>query len=397
MPQGAARIFIVGAKRTHFCSYGGPLRDFPASHIFAIAAKDAMRSANINPDVIDATVVGNVNYLSQCDGGKTPRYCGLYSGVPIERPALGVNKTCGTGLQAVITGSVEILTGAANICLVGGTELMSSLPLLVRNIRFGTSLGTAYKLEDHVKKQLVDTFCGHSIEKIAEQIAEKYKLSREAVDQYTLQSHIKWSSAQEAKLFDDEITPIFAKVDKKHVILSDENPRSNLLLENLSTLAPVLDDGAIVTPGNSSAPADGAAALILANEESVNKHKITPMARLTAWACVGVDPVEAGLGAVSAILKLLAVSNKKIQDVDLFEINETFASQAIAVIKELKIDPSKVNINGGALAVGNPAAATGARMAAHLSHQIRRNSARTAVAASSCGGGQGIAILLESL
>ncbi|CAG5014879.1 unnamed protein product, partial [Parnassius apollo] len=291
----------------------------------------------------------------------------------------------------------EILTGAANICLVGGTELMSSLPLLVRNVRFGTSLGTAYKLEDHIKKQLVDTFCGHSMEKIAEQIAKKYKLSREAVDQYTLLSHIKWSSAQEAKVFDDEITPTFAKVDKKDAIVRDEKPRSNLLLEDLATLAPVMDDGSIITSGNSSAPADGAAALILANEESVNKFKVTPMARLTAWACVGVDPVEAGLGAVVAILKLLAVSNKKIKDVDLFEINETFASQAIAIVKELRIDPSKVNVNGGALSVGNPVAATGARMAAHLSHQIRRNNARIAVAASSCGGGQGVAILLESL
>ncbi|CAH2041994.1 unnamed protein product, partial [Iphiclides podalirius] len=388
-------LFVIGAKRTPFCNYGGPLKEVTASHIFAAAAKDAIDSANIKSDIIDSTVVGNINFLSQCDGGKTPRYCGSYSGVPIERPALGVNKACGTGLQAVVSGGMDILTGSAKVCLVGGTELMSSLPMLVRNVRFGTILGAKYQMEDHIKRQLVDSFCGLGMDEIAENLAKRYKFSREAVDRYALESHLKCTSAAEQTIFEDEITPVLNS-DNEEIVAKDDIPQTDLTLSELAALPLALNGGSVVTSGNSSVPADGAAALILANEESVNNHQLTPLARLTAWATVGVNPTEAGLGAVLAVQKLLAATEKKIQDVDLFEINETFASQAMAIIEELKVESNKVNISGGALSIGHPVAATGARMATHLAHRIRRNKARIAVAASSCGGGQGIAIMLES-
>ncbi|XP_013137064.1 PREDICTED: 3-ketoacyl-CoA thiolase, mitochondrial-like [Papilio polytes] len=390
-------VFIVGAKRTPFCSYGGPYRDLPASHIFAEAAKDAIHSANIKAEIIDNTVVGNVNFLSQCDGGKTPRYCGTYSGVPLDRPALGVSKACGTGLQAVITGTIDILTGSSKVSLVGGTELMSSLPMLVRNVRFGTTLGVKYQMEDHIKKQIIDSYCGLSLEEIAELVAKKYKLSRDEVDQYALQSHLKWKLAHGDNVFCDEITPISVKAKKDIIIDTDQIPRLDLTAQELSIIPPTVDDGTIVTTGNSTVPADGAAALIVADEESVKKHDLTPLARLAGWACVGVQPEQASLGAIPAIQKLLAVTNKKIQDIELLEINETTAIHALATIKELNIDQSKVNVCGGALSLGHPVAATGARMATHLVHQIRKGNSKTAVAASSCGGGQGVALMLEAV
>ncbi|XP_068620646.1 3-ketoacyl-CoA thiolase, mitochondrial-like [Battus philenor] len=380
-------IFVVGAKRTPFCRYGGSLRNMQASHIFATAAKEAICSANLKPDVIDNTVVGNVNFLSQCDGGKTPRYCGIYSGVPIERPALGVNKACGSGLQAIITASVDILTGSAKVCLVGGTELMSSIPHLVRNIRFGTTLGVKYQMEDPIK-QLQDSYCGMTMEQIAERIAKRFKLTREDVDKFTLDSHKKWELAQETKIFDAEIAPVTINLENE-MVYNDE-ARSYLNIRDQNNYS-------IITSENSAVPADGAAALILADEESVNKHQLVPLARISGWACVGVDPAYTGLGAISAVHKLLTVTEKKIENIDLFEVDETFASHSLAVIKELNIDPNKVNVSGGALALGHPVAATGARMATHLTHQIRRNNARTTIATSNCGAGQGIAVMLESI
>ncbi|XP_026755861.2 3-ketoacyl-CoA thiolase, mitochondrial-like [Galleria mellonella] len=391
-------IFIIGAKRTPFCGYGGALRDVTASQMFAAAAKDAIRTSNIDPTSIDNTIVGNVHFLSQCDGGKTPRYCGIYSGVPIERPALGVNKACGSGLQTVVNAAVDIITGLAKTSLIGGTEHMSSLPHLVRNVRFGSVLGISYKFEDYIKNQFLDSYSGLTLEKLAEDLAKKYQITREEIDDFALQSHLKWKAAQEANIFDKELTNMTVTMKKKEITVDKDGvPQPNINTEQLSQLPAILDDGSLITTGNSSPPADGAAALIITGEESVERNKLLPLARVAAWSCVGTDPLETGLGAVPAVKRLLEVSGVGVNDVDIFEINETFSSQALISAKQLNIDPNKVNVNGGAVALGNPVAATGARMAVHIVHEMSRRKLKRAVAASSCGGGQGVAVMFEAV
>ncbi|XP_047517046.1 3-ketoacyl-CoA thiolase, mitochondrial-like isoform X1 [Pieris napi] len=394
--DGILGIFVIGAKRTPFCKYGGSLRELPASHAFAAAAKDAIQSSRVDPNLIDCTIVGNINFLSQCDGGKTPRYCGIYSGVPIEKPALGVNRTCATGIQALISGGMEILTNSANLCLTGGSDIMSSLPMLVRNVRFGTSLGTPYLMEDHIKTPFLDTYTGTTLQKTAENIAKLYGITRKDVDEFTLKSHLKWKKAEESNTFEDEITKLKTVRNKKeHDVIKDELTNPEIKLEDL-TASPSVSEDSIVTFNNSAAPADGAASILLASEEIVKMYNLNPMARITGWSCVGSDPYE-GLGVVAAIKKLTKTVDFRMHDIDLFEINETFASQSLAVIKELDLDETKVNVNGGALAMGHPVSATGARMITHIVHQLRLHNLRTAIAASSCGGGQGVAVMLETI
>ncbi|XP_050352656.1 3-ketoacyl-CoA thiolase, mitochondrial-like [Nymphalis io] len=398
MALASKGIFVVGAKRTPFCKYGGSLRELPSSHAFAAAAKDALNSGNLNPSLVDSTIVGNVNFLSQCDGGKTPRYCGIYAGVSIDKPALGVNKACGSGLQAVLTGAMEILSGSANVCLTGGTEIMSSLPILVRNVRFGTTLGSSYHFEDHIKKRFLDSYTGLTLEKMAENIAVKYKISREMADNFALNSYLKWKKEQESKHFNEELTSLSVMLRKKEVLVDkDELPEANMTLDDMAKSLTLLEDGAVVTSLNSAVPADGAAALVLANEATIERNNLIPLARVSGWASVGVDPMETGLAAAPAVKKLLQVTGKDIGSVDLFEINETFAVQVLATVRELKLDDSKVNVNGGALVLGNPVAATGARMAVHLVHHLKHNKAKRGIAVSSCGGGQGVAVMFEAV
>nr|XP_032519837.1 3-ketoacyl-CoA thiolase, mitochondrial-like [Danaus plexippus plexippus] len=403
-------IFVIGAKRTPFCKFGGSLRELPASYVFASAGREVLKESGLNPSLVDCTIIGNVNFLSQCDGGKTPRYCGIYSGVSIDKPALGVNRTCGSGLQSIISGAIEILTGQANVVLSGGTEVMSSLPFLVRNLRFGSTLGKMYHFEDYIKTQIVDTHIGLSLHQIAENIAKRYNINREMVDRFALNSRLKWKagnlsipsvfailhSARETKLFEDEIAPVTDSV-KDVIITEDDCVDENRNIEEYVKAPASLDDGKIVTPLNSTVAADGAAALLLASERSIIESNIRPLARLVGIASVGVDPVETGLGAVLAIRKLLEVMKLEPDDVDLFEINETFASQTLATMKLLKLPEDKVNVSGGALALGHPVAASGARLAVHLVHRLRGGSARRVLAASSCGGGQGVAAMFESV
>lgn len=398
MAAASKAIFIIGAKRTPFCRHGGPLRELPASYAFAAAAKDAIKSANLDPIHIDNTVVGNINFLSQCDGGKTPRYCGIYSGVPISSPALGVNKACGTGLQAIVSGAVDILSSNSQITLTGGTDIMSALPMLVRNVRFGTSLAAPYLLEDHIKKLFPDSYTGKTLQKLEEDLAKKYGVTRNDVDEFALQSHMKWKAAQEAKIFDQEVTSLTVTLKDKEIdVTKDELPQPTLKKDDLNKLLPLIEEGDMITSGNTSVPADGAAALVIASENAVTSHELRPLARVAAWTVIGVDPLDTGVAALRAIRKLLYDHKLKVQDIDLFEINETFASQVLITARQLNIELDKVNVNGGALALGHPVSATGARMATHLVHELRRRNLKRAIAASSCGGGQGIAVLLENM
>ncbi|XP_048483683.1 3-ketoacyl-CoA thiolase, mitochondrial [Plutella xylostella] len=384
-------IFIVAAKRTPFCQYGGALRELPAALAFAAAAKEAMQTARIDPSIVDATIVGNVNFLSQCDGGKTARHCGLYSGVPVERPALGVNLACGAGLQAVISGCIELLTTPASVILTGGTEIMSSLPLLVRNARFGTTLGAPYQLEEYISKQHRDSYSGLTLQESAEMLAKEHQVTRKEVDEFALQSHLRWNAAHEAGILKEQIAPVTVTIKNKQLNVDADDVR-DVTEESLSELTPSVEDGTVVTEGNSSRPADGAAAIILADASAISRYNLTPLARVVAWSRRGVAPARAGGAAQECARELLSG-----RDVDLIEINETFAAQALITARELRVDRGRVNVNGGALAVGHPAAATGAAMAVNLVYELRRRNLKTAVATSSCGGGQGVAIMLEGL
>ncbi|XP_052743654.1 3-ketoacyl-CoA thiolase, mitochondrial isoform X2 [Bicyclus anynana] len=343
-------IFVVGAKRTPFCKHGGYLRELPASYTFAAAAKDALNAAKLNSNLVDCTVVGNVNF--------------------------------------------EISVGPAKACLTGGTEIMSSLPFLVRNMRFGSALGVPYHFEDYIKHQVLDSFTGLSLQKMAEIVAEKYKITRQMADDFAYNSLLKRKSAS-SKILQDELTPLTAPFKKKEVFVDKDDVDSNPELNNFSNAPTLISDGTIVTSLNSSAPADGAAVLVLADEETIRSRGMTPLARVVAHAAVGADPY--GLGTVAAVNKLMNDTGMSVDDVDLFEINETFATEVLATMKELKLDTQKVNVSGGALALGHPVAATGARMAVHLVHQLRHRNGKRAVAASSCGDGQGLAVMFESV
>ncbi|XP_047996625.1 3-ketoacyl-CoA thiolase, mitochondrial-like isoform X2 [Leguminivora glycinivorella] len=392
-------IYIVGAKRTPFGRFGGKLRDVQPSDLLATAAKDAFKASGVAPALVDTVNIGQVNVLSgSSDGGLAPRHAALKSGVPQEKPALGINRLCGSGFQAIVNSAQDILTSAAQVSLAGGTEIMSSVPFVVRNVRFGTALGQSIDFEDSLQRGSLDTQCNFTMPETAENLAERYKLQRSEVDAFALQSQQRWKAAFDNGLFNEEMSPVTVKVKKQDVVVSvDEHPRPQTTAEDLARLPVLFRKGGVVTAGNSSGVNDGAGAIILANEEAVSKHSLKPIARLLGWSFVGVDPSVMGIGPVPAIQSLLAVNKLSLKDIDLIEINEAFAAQTLACVKELGIDQSKLNVNGGAVALGHPVGASGARITAHLAYELRRRGLKRGIGSACIGGGQGIALLLETV
>ncbi|XP_073954141.1 3-ketoacyl-CoA thiolase, mitochondrial-like [Choristoneura fumiferana] len=392
-------IFIVAAKRTPFGRYGGKLRDVHPSDLLAAAAKDAFKASGVSPALVDTVNIGQVNGLSgTSDGGLAPRHASLKSGVPQEKPALGVNRLCGSGFQAIINSAQDIITGAAQVSLAGGTENMSAVPFVVRNVRFGTALGQNIEFEDSLNRSSLDTFCNFTMPQTAENLAERYKLQRSEVDAFALQSQQRWKAAFDAGLFNEEMSPVTVKVKKQDVVVSvDEHPRPETTPEGLAKLPVLFRKGGVVTAGNSSGVNDGAGALVLASEEAAGQHGLKPLARLLGWSFVGVDPSVMGIGPVPAIQSLLAANKLSLKDIDLIEINEAFAAQTLACVKELGIDQSILNVNGGAVALGHPVGASGARITAHLAYELRRRGLKRGIGSACIGGGQGIALLLETV
>ncbi|XP_063385622.1 3-ketoacyl-CoA thiolase, mitochondrial-like [Cydia fagiglandana] len=392
-------IFIVGAKRTPFGRFGGKLRDVQPSDLLATAAKDAFKAGGVAPSIVDTVNIGQVNVLGgSSDGGLAPRHAALKSGVPQETPALGINRLCGSGFQAIVNSAQDILTGAAQVSLAGGTENMSAVPYVVRNVRFGTALGQKIDFEDSLQRGSLDTQCNFTMPETAENLAERYKLQRSEVDAFALQSQQRWKAAFDNGVFNEEMSPVTVKVKKQDVVVSvDEHPRPQTTAEDLARLPVLFRKGGVVTAGNSSGVNDGAGAIILANEEAVSKHSLKPIARLLGWSFVGVDPSVMGIGPVPAIQSLLAVNKLSLKDIDLIEINEAFAAQTLACVKELGIDQSKLNVNGGAVALGHPVGASGARITAHLAYELRRRGLKRGIGSACIGGGQGIALLLETV
>jgi acetyl-CoA acyltransferase 2 len=398
MASLAKGVFIVAAKRTPFGTFGGKLAGKTAIDLAEIAGKAALASQNIDPKIVDSVVVGNVISSSSVDGGYIARHASLRIGVPNDKTALTVNRLCGSGFQAIVNGIHDIAMGDSKVVLTIGTESMSQAPFYVRNIRFGTKLGQPINLEDHLWGSSVDSYCKTSMGQTAENLAEKYGISREEADKFAYQSQQRWKNAQDNGYFSNEITPVTIQVRKQDVqIIVDEHPRPQTSLEALNKLPSVFKKNGTVTAGNASGINDGAGSIVLASEDALKQYNLTPLARVVGYGIAGVEPTIMGIGPVPAIQKLLKVSGQSLDNIDLVEINEAFSPQTLACQKELRIDPSKLNVNGGAVAIGHPLGASGSRITAHLVYELKRRNAKLGIGSACIGGGQGIAVLLESL
>jgi acetyl-CoA acyltransferase 2 len=331
-------IYIVSAKRTAFGTFGGKLKDQSAIDLGVVAAKAALQAANVSPEAVNHVVFGNVSQTS-ADALYMARHIGLKSGVPIPVPALTVNRLCGSGFQAIISGAHEMLVGDAEVVLVGGTENMSQAPFAARGIRFGTKFGTDPKLEDTLWSSLFDPHAGCAMAVTAENLATKHGISREVCDAFALRSQQSWAAANKDGRFKAEIAAIELKGRKgPESFDTDEHPRADASMEALAKLAPVFKKDGVVTAGNASGICDGAGALVLATEDAVRSLGLTPLARLVQWHTTGVDPTIMGIGPVPAIKGALERSGLTLADMDLVEINEAFAPQFLACEKELGLD-----------------------------------------------------------
>ncbi|XP_036274842.1 3-ketoacyl-CoA thiolase, mitochondrial isoform X1 [Pipistrellus kuhlii] len=390
-------VFIVAAKRTPFGAYGGLLKDFTATDLTEFAARAALAAGKVPPETIDSVIVGNV-MQSSVDAAYLARHVGLRVGVPIETPALTLNRLCGSGFQSVMSGCQEICDKAAEVVLCGGTESMSQAPYCARNIRFGTKLGADLKLEDTLWAGLTDQHVKLPMGITAENLASKHNISREDCDKYALQSQQRWKAANDAGYFNTEMVPIEVKTRKgKQTMQVDEHARPQTTLEQLNKLPPVFKKDGTVTAGNASGVSDGAGVVIIASEDAVKKHNFTPLARVVGYFVSGCDPSIMGIGPVSAITGALKRTGLSLKDMDMVEVNEAFASQYLAVERSLGLDPSKTNMNGGAIALGHPLGASGSRITAHLVHELRRRGKKYGVGSACIGGGQGIAVIVESM
>lgn len=388
-------VFLAG-KRTAFGTFGGALKDLSATDLGVVAAKAAIEQAGIDPAEIDHVIFGNVLQTSP-DAIYLARHIGLKAGLPIEVPAFVVNRLCGSGFQSLVSAAKEILTGDAKVVLAGGTESMSQAPHVVRGARWGIPLGQG-QLEDALWAALNDTFCNTPMALTAENLAEEYEISQDEVDAYSLRSQQTWAAAQEAGRFADEITPVEIRRRKETVAFEvDEHPRPQTTLETLKKLPKVFKKDGVIHAGAASGICDGAAAMVLADAEWAAAHGKTPLARLIAWGVAGVEPRIMGIGPAPAIRQVLDRTSTQLDDWDLFEVNEAFAPQYLAVEKEIGLPRDKTNVDGGAIAMGHPLAASGTRITAHLIYALKARGLKYGIGSACIGGGQGMAVAVEVL
>jgi acetyl-CoA acetyltransferase family protein len=389
-------VFIINGARTPMTDYVGALKDVSALELGAIAARGAMERSGVRPDWIDHTIFGNVLQTS-ADAIYGARHVALKAGVPVDVPALTVNRLCGSGLQAAVSGAQHILLGEADLILAGGTESMSQAPHVIRGLRGGLRLGQG-ALEDSLWAALLDTHCGCTMAATAENCAVQYGITREEQDCYALRSQQLADRAWREGRLAEEIVPVEIKTRKgTDVVSRDDHMRPDTTIEGLAKLPPAFSRNGCVTAGNASGIVDGAAALVLASKRSVDARGLKPLGRLVAWAAVGVEPALMGMGPAPATRKVLEKTGLTLDDIDLIEVNEAFAAQYLAVEKDLGLDRNKVNVNGGAIALGHPLGMTGARLVLTLLLELRRRGARRGLATACIGGGQGIAAILESV
>jgi acetyl-CoA acetyltransferase family protein len=376
--------------------YVGALKDVSAIDLGAAAARGALERTGVSPEWIDHVVFGNVQQ-SSVDAHYGARHVGLKAGVPVPVPALTVNRLCGSGIQAAISGAQQIQLGEAGFVLAGGMENMSQVPHVVRGLRSGLKLGQG-KLEDWLWEGLTDPYAGCSMAITAENCAARHGVTREEADQFAVRSqrlaHQAWTSGVMA----DEIVPVEIRTRKGVTLVErDDHLRPDTTIEVLATLPAAFKKDGIVTAGNASGIVDGAAALVLAGADAVKARGLTPMGRIVSWATVGVEPALMGMGPAPAIRAALDRAKLSLADMDLIEINEAFAPQYLACEKELGLDRGKVNVNGGAIALGHPLGASGARLLLTLLLELRRRGKRYGVASACIGGGQGIAMIVETV
>ena len=395
--QGASSdvVFLSGV-RTGFGAFGGSLKDLSAIDLGAVAARHAIQRSGVPAGDFGHTVFGNALQTS-ADAIYMARHVGLKAGLPIETPAVTVNRLCGSGFEAITQGAQLILLGEAEAVLAGGAESMSQAPHVVRGARWGLRLGPA-PLEDLLWEALKDPQCGLSMAETAESLAEKYKLTRKEVDEIAVGSQQRAKRAWDACAFQDEVIPVTVKVKGKEVeFRADEHMRPDTTLEILSGLKPYFKKDGLVTAGNASGISDGGAATVIASEEYAKAHGLKPLGRLVAWAVAGVEPKHMGIGPAPAARKALEKAKMKLEQMDLVEVNEAFAPQYLAVERELGLDRSRTNTCGGAIAIGHPLAATGTRITIHLLHALRREQKRFGLGSACIGGGQGAAVIVEAL
>jgi acetyl-CoA acetyltransferase family protein len=389
-------VFILGGARTPMTEYAGALRDVSALELGAIAAHGALERSGVEPGWVDHVIVGNVMQTS-ADAIYGARHVALKAGLPISVPALTVNRLCGSGIQAAVSGAQHIQLGEAEVVLAGGIESMSQAPHVVRGLRSGLKLGQG-KLEDSLYEALLDPICGLFMAQTAERCAAKYSISRDEQDRYALRSQQCADEAWRIGFFAEEVVPVEVKGRKGSTFVDrDDHLRPDTTLEGLAKLPAAFSKDGTVTAGNASGIVDGGAAIVVASEEAVMRHGFTPLARLVSWAAVGVDPSLMGMGPAPAIRKLLERTNLSLDQIDLFEINEAFAAQYLAVEKELGLERAKVNVNGGAIALGHPLGMSGTRLLLTLSMELRRRGLKRGIASACIGGGQGIAALIEAV
>jgi acetyl-CoA acetyltransferase family protein len=389
-------VFVIGGARTPMTDYVGALKDVSAIELGAIAARGAFERTGVRPDSIDNVVIGNVIQTS-ADAVYAARHVGLRAGVPVETPALTVNRLCGSGIQAAVSGAHLIRLDDAHVVLTGGIESMSQAPHVIRGLRSGLKFGQG-KLEDSLWEALLDTYCGCTMAMTAENLAARYQISRAEQDAFALRSQELASKAWNEGRMADEVVPVEIRTRAGvENVTRDGHMRPESTLEGLARLPPAFKEGGTVTAGNASGIVDGGAALILASRQGVDRYGLAPIGRLVGWAVVGVDPAVMGIGPAPATRAVLQRAGLGLADVDLVEINEAFAGQYLAVEKELGLDRSRVNVNGGAIALGHPLGMTGTRLLLTLLLELRRRGKTRGVAAACIGGGQGIAALVEAL
>ncbi len=393
--RGRDAVFLSGV-RSGFGSFGGSLKDLSATQLGAAVSRDAIAASGVAAEAFDHVVFGNVQQTS-ADAIYLARHIGLEAGLPIETPALTVNRLCGSGFEAITQGAQQILLGRADLVLAGGTESMSQAPHVVRGARWGLRLAAQAELEDSLWESLSDRYCGLSMGETADNLAQRYELDRDEVDEVALGSQRRARQAWEDGVFDDEVTPIMVgRRGRETEFRADEHIRADTTLEGLAELPTVFREGGVTTAGNASGICDGAAALVVASEDYAAANDLQPIGRLIGWAVAGVDPAHMGIGPAPAIRDVLEQTGLGLDEMDLIEVNEAFAAQYLAVERELGLDRERTNVHGGAIAIGHPVGASGARITAHLLHALRREGKRYGLGSACIGGGQGAAVIVEA-
>jgi len=392
-------IAIVSGARTPFGRYCGKLKDFTAQELGAVAAKEAISRAGVDPKEFDHVVFGNAQQTSG-DALYGARHVGLRAGIPIETPALTVNRLCGSGMQSIVNAAQMIQLGEANVVLAGGMEAMSQAPFVIRG-RDGLTLAPGGKLEDSLMVALLDSYCGVAMANTAELYAEQQGINRQAQDEFALRSQHAADAAYKEGRLQEELTPVPLK-DRKgepsgEMFTEDDHRRAQTTMEGLAKLKPAFGKNGTVTAGNASGIVDGGAAVVVMSLDETSKRNLKPLGRIVSWGIAGVDPRFMGRGPVPATRLALQKAGLTLDYIDLIEVNEAFAAQYLSVEKELGLEREKVNVNGGAIALGHPLGASGTRLVITVLYELKRRKKKYGLATACIGGGQGIAMVVESL